>query len=143
MYNFTQNCILIKSILFEIILSKGGINFFSKNFELSLILRNFLIQSTESLFNDRIISPFLNEENFFTFNKINENDIAEKSNFAKSIYGKSKESTLNKVLINFNDNNYLDNEFIIKINLLQLRHIFDLAFMVIINKISFYYLYSN
>ena len=130
MYNYTQNCILIKSIFFEILLSKGGINFFSKNFELAVILRNYLIKSTESLVNDRILSPFLVEENFFTFSNLTENNIAEKSNFAKAYYNKSKESTLNKILINFNDNNYLDNEFIIKINLMQFRHIFDLAFMV-------------
>jgi len=131
MNNYTENCILIKTIIFEILLAKGGINFFSKNFDLTMILRNYLINSTDSLVNDPLNTRFIEEENFFTFTLNKDVNFGEKSEIVKNLYQKTKESSLNKVLINISDNQMLDNEFIIKINLMQLRHILDLSFMVI------------
>lgn len=133
MNNYTENCILIKTIILEILLAKGGINFFSKNFDLSMILRNYLIKSTESLVNDPLFTPFIQEENFLTFTLNKEVNFGEKSEVIKNLYSKTKESSLNKVLINVNDGYLLDNEFIIKANLMQLRHILDLSFLVIFN----------
>jgi hypothetical protein len=131
MNSYTENCILIKTIIFEILLAKGGINFFSKNFDLTMILRNYLINSTDSLVNDPLNTRFIEEENFFTFTLNKDVNFGEKSEIVKNLYQKTKESSLNKVLINISDNHMLDNEFIIKINLMQLRHILDLSFMVI------------
>jgi len=131
MNSYTENCILIKTIIFEILLAKGGINFFSKNFDLTMILRNYLINSTDSLVNDPLNTRFIEEENFFTFTLNKDVNFGEKSEIVKNLYQKTKESSLNKVLINISDNQMLDNEFIIKINLMQLRHILDLSFMVI------------
>lgn len=130
MNNYTENCILIKTIILEIMLSKGGINFFSKNFDLAMILKNFLINSTESLINDPLISSYIEEENFFTFTHNKDVSFSEKSELVKNLYQKTKESSLNKVLVNISDNHLLDNEFIAKINFMQLRHILDLSFMV-------------
>ncbi len=131
MNNYTENCILIKTILLEILLAKGGINFFSKNFDLSMILRNYLIKSTESLVNDPLFTPLIQEENFLTFTLNKELNFGEKNEVIKNLYSKTKESSLNKILININDSYLLDNEFIIKANLMQLRHILDLSFLVI------------
>lgn len=131
MNNYTENCVLIKNIMSTVLLSKGGINFFSKNFDLAMILRNYLIKSTESLVNDSILTPYIQEENFFSFSTNGCNHFSEKSELSKNIYQRTKDTTLNKILINVNENNLLDNEFIIKINLMQLRHLLELSFMVI------------
>ncbi len=130
MNSYTENCILIKTIILEILLSKGGINFFSKNFDLAIILRNYLIRSTESLVNNPLLTPFIEEENFFTFTLNKDVNFGGKSEIIRNLYQKTKESNLNKIIIYNSDNFLLDNEFIIKINLMQLRHIFDLSFMV-------------
>lgn len=103
-----------------------------------MILRNYLIRSTESLVNDPLITPFIEEENFFTFTLNKDVNFGEKSEIIKNLYQKTKESSLHKILINVSDNYLLDNEFIIKINLMQLRHILDLSFMVI--NINFFLL---
>lgn len=133
MNNYTENCILIKTIILEILLAKGGINFFSKNFDLAMILRNYLMRSTDSLVNDPLVAPLIEEENFFTFTLNKEVSFGEKSEIIKNLYQRTKESNLNKILINVSDSYLLDNEFIIKIDLMQLRHILDLSFMVKIN----------
>jgi len=117
----------------EILLSKGGINFFSKNFDITMILRNYLNKSTESIVNDTLFTTFIQEENFFTFSLNKDINFGEKNEAIKNLYQKTKESSLNKVLININENHLLENEFIIKANLMQLRHILELSFLVLIN----------
>lgn len=95
-----------------------------------MIMRNYLIKSTESLVNDSILSSYIQEENFYTFSIKNDLNISEKSELSKCLYQKTKESRVNKILININENYLCDQEFIIKINLIQLRYILELSFLV-------------
>jgi len=73
MKNYTENVILIKNILSLILLSKGGINFFSKNFDVTMEFRNFLNKVTDGLMSSScnpMVYPLIREENFFSL-KVN------------------------------------------------------------------------
>jgi hypothetical protein len=107
-------------------LSKGGINFFSKNFELTMILRNFLNIATEGISNSEAYASITREENFYS---IRYNDII---NLSKSLLDHPKESLINQTIINQNCHIDITDDFILKINLLQLKHLLEIQFVVII-----------
>lgn len=124
---YTDYIYLSKNILSYLLLSKGGINFFSKNFELTMILRDFLIKSTEELLTAPKVSNITKEENFFS-TKIISSQTHLMNN--KSIFESSNQSCLNNILINTNSELELNDDLVIKINLLQLRYMIELQFVV-------------
>ena len=128
--------VLCKNIISLISLSKGGINFLSKNFDLFKILRNFLIITTEETIKNPLISNILKEENFFCL-KIQSSN--ENLFLNKSLYEYGKNSQINSMLINLNSNIELNTDLIIKIHLIQLRYLLELQFVVNKKiKFSFY-----
>jgi hypothetical protein len=107
-------------------LSKGGINFFSKNFELTMILRNFLNTATESLTTNKTYLAISREENFYS---IQYHDII---NLSKSLLDHPREAIINQTIINLNNEIDINDDFILKINLLQLKHLLEIQFVVCI-----------
>lgn len=106
-----------------ILLSKGGINFYSKNFSNTKIIFNFLNKITESLPQNE----FFKEDNFFTVRNIgNNNNIF----LSKSLLEHPIESTLHKILIKIDLNSELNNDMLIKTHFIQLKYLLELSFMV-------------
>lgn len=109
------------------LLSKGGMNFFSKNFELVMILRNFLTQTTDSLLNNPQIVNLMKEENFSSIRVFSsQNNL----NLSKSLYENPLISQINNIIINLNNKIDPNDDFIVKINFLQLRYLLELQFVV-------------
>jgi hypothetical protein len=145
MKNYTENVILIKNILSLILLSKGGINFFSKNFEVTMELRNFLNKVTDGLMSSScnpMVYPLIREENFFSLkvNSTSQGGACGASNAINSMYENPVQSNISSVLINMNEKAEYSEDFAIKINLLQLRYFLELQFVVsFIENFSFFY----
>ena len=110
-----------------LLLSKGGINFFSKNFDLTMILRNFLTTATESIVNDSNFINIVKEENFFT---INNTQSVYNLNYTRNLIEHQKYSLINKVIINMNTLMVINDDLLVKINLLQLKHLLEILFVV-------------
>lgn len=118
---------MIKHILSFITLSKGGINFLSKNFEVTMILRNLLIQATEDILTAPETNLLVREENLFPVRLLaNHNNIA----LSKSLYENPLFSQANNILVKMNTSLNVNNDLLIKSNLLQLRYLLELSFMV-------------
>lgn len=137
-FNFIENCILflgnrknqgdekysmicyqIKTILSMLLLSKGGINFFSKNFEKTKLLREFLFKITTKAKN---AYPLLSEENFFSFRDIEEKDF---------LFNAS-ELSLDNVIISKHPNLPISDRFIANVHLLQLYYMIEANFVVLL-----------
>jgi hypothetical protein len=136
MKNYTENVLLIKNILSLILLSKGGINLLSKNFEVTMALRNFLNKATDGLMssNNPMLYQIIREENFFSL-KVNSTQtqseiVGHCGKGVNSLYENPVQSNINNVLININEKSELSEDFVIKINLLQLRYFLELQFVV-------------
>ena len=83
---------MTKSLMTFVLLSKGGINFYSKNFSTTKIIFDFLNKLTESLPKN----DYFKEENFFTVRNIGNNYNLFMS---RSLLEFPKESSLNKIMI--------------------------------------------
>ncbi len=129
--NFIDYALSFKNILSTLILSKGGINFFSKNFDMTMILINYLSVATESIVNDPALKNIVKEENFFTIA-----ETGNKNHLCKSLLEHPKQSLINMVIINMNNHMDINDDFIIKINFLQIKHLLEILFVVIYFKIS-------
>jgi hypothetical protein len=106
-----------------ILLSKGGINFYSKNFSNTKIIFNFLEKMTESLPKNE----YFKEDNFFIVRNIgNNNNIF----LSKSLLEHPIESTLHKILIKIDPNTEINNDILIKSHFIQLKYLLELSFMV-------------
>ena len=112
-----------------ILLSKGGINFYSKNFSTTMIIFKFLNKLTEDLAKNE----YFKEENFFTVRNIGNNFSIFLS---RSILEHPKESQINKILIKTDPSIEVNNDLLIKTHFLQLKYLLELSFMVkkIFNK---------
>jgi hypothetical protein len=124
---YTNFAIISKNLISYLLLSKGGINLFSKNFELTIILRNFLFKTTEELLINPKISNITKEENFFS-NRINSSQTHIMLN--KSLLENPLTSAINSILIHSNSDMEINENFIIKINFLQLRYLLEEQFVV-------------
>jgi hypothetical protein len=91
-----------------------------------MILRDFLNKLTDDLMNDKNLFNLTAEENFFSSNTRKETRLL--SN--KSINEHPKYSQINQILINTSSKLELSDDFIIKINFLQLRYLLEISFVV-------------
>lgn len=122
---YVNYAINAKNILSFIALSKGGINFLSKNFDVTMILRNLLIQMTESLVTNPETANYSKEENIFPVKLMNNFSINNDNN---DHHLNERYSKINEILIKTNGD-YNDN-LLLKYNLLQLRYLIELQFIV-------------
>lgn len=123
---FPDFCILAKSLMTFVLLSKGGINFYSKNFSTTKIIFNFLNKMTDNLPKNE----YFKEDNFFTLRAIGNNyNIF----LSQSLLEHPKESGLNKILIKIDPSLEINNDVLIKTHFLQLKYLLELSFMVILN----------
>ncbi len=90
---------------------------------MTMILINYLSIATESLVRDPALRNIVKEENFFT--------ISENQNHSKSLLEHPKQSLINKVIINMSTLMDINDETIIKINFLQIKHLLEIVFVVI------------
>jgi hypothetical protein len=123
--NFIDYALMIKNILATLILSKGGINFFSKNFDLTIILINYLSIATESIVKEPTLKNIVKEENFLTLHET-------QNMLCRGLLEHPKQSLINKVIINMNTHMDINDDFIIKINFLQIKHLLEILFVVIL-----------
>ena len=131
---FYEIGMIIKNIISFIILSKGGINYFCKNYEDFNNLINILELISNDIKNE-LIEKNIKELKLDTIK--GSNDLL----LNKSIYENIKFDKINEVLINLNENNSnlnnnipqnkFKNEYILKLHLYQLK---------LYLKYSFYYL---
>ena len=111
-----------------ILLSKGGINFYSKNFSTTKIIFNFLNKLTDSLPKNE----YFKEDNFFTIRNIGNNyNIF----ISQSLLEHPRESSINKILIKIDPSLEINNDIIIKTHFIQLKYLLELSFMVYSNLI--------
>ena len=94
-----------------------------------MILRNFLIKATDSLLENPNLIHSVKEENFHSI-KVNASQSEIFSNKAISIFENPVQANINSTLVNVNGSVELTDDFIIKINLLQLRYFLELQFVV-------------
>jgi hypothetical protein len=121
---FFEYAVIIKNIIAYIMLSKGGINFLSKNFELTMILRNFLNTATEGIGNSEALTNISREENFYSI-KFNKN-----IHLSKSILEHPKDALINQTIINSHSGLELNEETMLKIFYIQLKHLLEIQFVV-------------
>jgi hypothetical protein len=91
-----------------------------------MILRDFLIKLTDPLLNDKHYSHLANEENFFSAKFRTETNLLTN----KSLNEHSNLSQINEILMNTSSLIELSDDFLIKLNFLQLRYLLEISFVV-------------
>jgi hypothetical protein len=116
----------MKKIVSYVLLSKGGINFFSKNFEMTMMMRNLLIKCTDECLKNPYLLETTKEENFKSLNV----KLLDGNKLGNSVYDGPLISNLNQVLVNTSSEVEITEDFLIKMNFLQLRYFIELVLMV-------------
>jgi len=129
------------------VLSRGGINFFSKNFHSSSVLMEFLVKYIDSNIRNvdsQSLMNFYKEENLFSISKIGNYTNMFVNN---SLLEDAEESQINRILIN-SKTIERTSQNLISAHLLQFQVLFELSFFVtkfinLINNIDYIFTYNQ